>query len=495
MKDTARHVGVLALVIGCLQPVFGAEEWLVDKAEDWQQARKNSEGLQFDNGGATLEGDAGAFESIVKRFPTKRFLQSITFKQSPEWFNWEPIGDVGPSNLGDGPVLLCLGPHNYWMFGRYKAVKGESSFTAEAATLEGFDVPLKTTPFPHQFDAPGGLKKGLRGYHAWQSRDMVNWVHHGPVTEFESRWVTTAEYVDGKAYIYYDNPNDQDPHLFIDEDLTDGKPGTNVGMVFKDPSHGSDCSFIRELDGTFHVIYENWDPINAREHAWDSPLAGHAVSPDGIHDFKILPPAVDERTTPTGKTGTYEHPHWLKHPDWDTNIGEYEIHEPEQNAYGDWAAISIGGQYYLFCDDDPAGGKIRVGWFTSPSLDQQFTYCGSLLPGHPDPDIGFAEGKFYLVTQTSNDYVSPGPWVDQVEARAGVDTDNDGKIDVWTDWQEVREHYDYIKGFAKQIACDPATLDVGGLPQGYGFGFQFRTEAVAKSGAKPVIERVSMSFE
>ena len=69
-------------------------------------------------------------------------------------------------------------------------------------------------------NAPGGLKKSKGGYHAWQSRDMVNWVHHGPITEGFSKWMTSAEYVDGKAYFYYDFPNDQDPHLYIDEDLT-----------------------------------------------------------------------------------------------------------------------------------------------------------------------------------------------------------------------------------------------------------------------------------
>jgi hypothetical protein len=41
---------------------------------------------------------------------------------------------------------------------------------------------------------------------------MVNWVHHGPVAEKRTRWMTTAEFVDGKAYLYYDFPNDADPH-------------------------------------------------------------------------------------------------------------------------------------------------------------------------------------------------------------------------------------------------------------------------------------------
>lgn len=59
------------------------------------------------------------------------------------------------------------------MFGRYG--KGKSKkFKPQSANLEGFDVPLLTTPFSRQFDAPGGLEQSLGGYHAWQSKDMVN---------------------------------------------------------------------------------------------------------------------------------------------------------------------------------------------------------------------------------------------------------------------------------------------------------------------------------
>ena len=64
----------------------------------------------------------------------------------------------------------------------------------------------------------------------------------------------------------------------------------------------------------------------------------------------------------------------------------------------------------------------------------------------------FAEGKFYLATQQSTDYVSSGPWVESVDVRVGVDTDNDGSVNQWTDWQEVRESYDYISGFSKQVS-------------------------------------------
>lgn len=481
-------------------------EWLIDTADEWLAATAASEHLAFAHGMATPRSDTATFRSVVKTFDNPRKFGKITLTQSPEWKNWEPVGKLGPANLEDAPVFLVKGPGDYWMFGLYRNGKGEvgktgvpehaPGFKAQPARLEGFDVPLMTTPFPHQYDAPGGLKPGLGGYHAWQSRDMTNWVHHGPVTDKVSRWGTTAEHVDGKTYMYYDYPNDQDPHLFIDDDLTDGLPGRNMGLAFQDPSDGSDCTIIRDLEGRFHVIYEDWSPINARAHSWDSPLAGHAVSQDGIKDFKILPPAVDQRTRPTGRKGSYEHPHWLQHPGWKTNIAEYEIHEPAQNAFGDWAAIGIGGRYYLFGDYHPAGGgKIRIGWFTSESLDQPFVFCGELGSGHPDPDIGFAEGRFYLINQTSSDYASPGPWVESVEVRAGVDTTGDGRLDTWTEWHAVKESYQGIAGFSKQIERIPAEMDLSGLPAARGFGFELRIKDTTSNPSLPVLDSVRISFE
>lgn len=498
-------------LLGCLHTANAEDtpnEWRIDTADEWQAAAASSENLSFEDGMATPTAQTATFRSVVKKFKTKRTFDKITLTQSPVWQNWEPVGKVGPANLEDAPVFLVKGPGDYWLFGLYgpyseqdgkRGRNAENSpwkdFMAQPAKLKGFDVPLMTTPYPNQFDAPGGLKPSLGGYHAWQSRDMVHWVHHGPVTEEVSRWVTTAEQVDGKTHIYYDYPNDQDPHLYIDEDLTDGIPGKNIGLAFRNPTDGSDCTFIRDLDGNFHVIYEDWSPINARAHSWDSPLAAHAVSKDGIRDFKILGYAVDQRTKPTGRKGTYEHPHWMQHPDWKTNIAEYEIHEPEQNAFGDWASISIGGQYYLFCDYHPAGEKIRIGWFTSDSIYKPFTFCGEIGKGHPDPDIGFAEGKFHLINQTASDYVSPGPWVESVEVRVGVDTTGDNKIDVWTDWQAVKESYDYIKGFSKQIKRIPAEVDLSGLPAAVGFGFELRIKDTTANPSIPILDSVRISLK
>lgn len=504
-----------------LSGVFGQDaekSWVVDTPEQWTENVANSEGISMEDGFASPTEKSASFSSVLKRFETKRSANEIVVSQSPQWLNWEPAGNIGPQNLGDAPVMLSLGPNNYWMFGRYsdgskkgrKGKKGkkknkrvekekasETPFKAEPAQLAGFDIPLKTTKYKNQFDAPGGLKDRLGGYHAWQSKDMVNWVHHGAVTEYKSRWMTTAEYFDGKAYFYYDYPNDQDPHVFVDSDLFDGELGVDKGMAYADPSHGSDCSIIRGLDGQFHLILEDWSPINARKHAWDSPLAVHAVSSNGLDNFKAMSPPVDERTEPTGETATYKHPHWVKEDPsrFKSNVAEYNVHQPEQHAYGDWAAISIGGQYYLFCDYDPADKKqMSVGWFTSDSIDKQFQWCGNVGEGHPDPDIMFAEGKFYLATQQSKDFVSPGPWVDGVQVRVGVDTDNDTQIDQWTDWAKVSESYGYIEGFSKQVSRTPARLDLSKLPAGFGFQYEIKLTDTTENASKPVLDSVTLKF-
>jgi len=495
--------------------------WQIESQEDWQAQVSEKSNLAISDGKLVPSSRRAFFQRTIKKFTNKRSAKSITLSQSPEWLNWEPVSNLGPSNLGDAPVALQLGERNYWLFGRYIQNKSqkEGTFQGEAATLKGFDVELKTTPFKNQFDAPGGLKPGKGGYHAWQSKDMLNWVHHGPVSEKFSKWVTTAEYVDGKLYLYYDFPNDQDPHLYIDDDLTDGEPGKNMGMAFNDPSHGSDCAVIRDLEGNFHLIVEDWSPIDASTHAWDSPLAVHALSPDGFNDFKILAPPVDERTNPTGKFAKYVHPHWhaeapdrfpgrtatVDVPQHRIKAGdvrafaEYEIHEPEQNAYGDWAAISIGGQYYLFCDFDPAGGHGRqnmsVAWFTSDDINKPFAFCGNLGQGHPDPDIMFAEGRFYLLTQMKTDYVSTGPWVETVEVRMGVDTTDDGLINQWSDWQIVTEQYDYKDGFSKQVERIPAMMDLSGLPEGYAFQFEVRIFDTTENESIPMLDKITVMFE
>ena len=511
----------LSTLLTCLliTSLSAQENWVIDSAKDWKNATAEQENLVIKDGMASPTAKAATFRSKLQRFDQKRAAQSLTIDQSPIWQNWSRTKKVGPPNLGGAPITLQMAPDNYWMFGSKRNSRKNKPHTPLPAKLEGFDIPLVTTPYSNLFIAPGGLKNNQGGYHGWQSRDMINWVYHGPVTPPHANWATTAEMVDGKVYLYYDYPNDQDPHLIIDDNLTDGLPGKDMGMAFLDPSDGSDSAIIRDLDGKFHLIQEDWSPIDPSTHAWDSPLAMRATSEDGIKDFKIQSPPVDERTKPTGKFAEYFHPHWhlstrkdefpakpvpanipqhrLKKGDV-RSFAKYEIHEPEQNAYGDWAAISIGGQYYLFCDFDPTTehGKegMSVAWFTSSSLGEKFTFCDNIGKGHPDPDIIFAEGKFYLATQTPQSFISPGPWVNGVEVRVGIDTTNDGTINQWTDWSTVKETYRSIPGFAKQVAKTPAQLDLSKLPAAFGYQFEVKLSDTTENKSKPILDKITLSF-
>lgn len=450
---------------------------VIESETEWQASKDTLSGLEIIDGQVIGE---GTYASKLLSFDSRTQLSQIIFEQGSSWDNWAPTPrKVAPTTLQDAPVLLAVSDKSYWLFGRYEGEPGENEIAGK-----------------------GSEQPSLGGYHAWHSEDMLTWTHHGPVTDERSRWMTTAEYVDGKFLLYYDYPNDQDPHLFVDEDLFDGKLGQDVGKVFADLSNGSDAGVMRDLDGSFNLIYEDWTPINPKFRSWDSPLAGRAVSPNGITPFKTAGIAVDYRTTPTGKIDTYPHPHWLQHPDFTTRIGDYEVHSPKQDAFGDWTMIRVGDEYYLFGDYEPATPRkrhdgslephISLGILSSETIDGRFEFVGSIGDGHPDPSVGFAEGQFYLITQTEEDFVSPGPWVDGVTARAGVDKDGDGEVDVWTEWQSVKEHYRLAEGYSRVVEKTDARLDLSGLPSGFGVKVEFKMTKAKGTPFSPEMNRITI---
>lgn len=138
---------------------------------------------------------------------------------------------------------------------------------------------------------------------------------------------------------------------------------------------------------------------------------------------------------------------------------------------------------------------MSVALFTSDDINKPFKYFGKVGKGHPDPDIGFANNKFYLITQKDNDFVSTGPWVEQVKVRVGVDTNNDRAIDRWSDWEVVSEQYARMPGFSKQIQRKAASLDLSTLPAGYNFRFELKVEDGTENESKPVLDSVQLFFE
>ena len=157
------------------QPAAGKDSWTIGSADEWKGAIESSEGVTIEKGVASPTAKAGSLRTKMKRLKKKRSAKSLTIEQSALWQNWEAKPRVGPKNLRDAPVFLTMGPGDYWMFGKYGGMpkKGKQPFEAKDAKLDGFDVPLKTTPIPTQFNAPGGLVKGQGGYHVLALPGMV----------------------------------------------------------------------------------------------------------------------------------------------------------------------------------------------------------------------------------------------------------------------------------------------------------------------------------
>lgn len=485
----SKQITTIALSL-LLAGASAAQTWTIDTEADWKAASSDASGFDFKDGFAMPEGAGKTWSSNVKSFGAKKKIGRVVFEQSPVWNQWEQIDDITPPGLRNAYVFLPVARGDYYVLAEYPKPKKieypRANMTAEEK--KNYRRKIDTDP-----SSPN------TGYQAWHSSDLKEWTHLGKVVN--SRWVTTAEYADGKFYIYYDRPNDQDPHLVIDDNLKDGIVGRDMGCVFQDPTHGSDSAVFRDEDGTFHLIFEDWSPLNAQKHSWDSPLAGRVSSPDGINGFEFgeHPYPVDHRTHPTGKIGTFIHGASKAVNNGSPELS-YDIHEPEQNAYGDYTMIKIGKHYHLFGDFHPAGeGKeaMRIARFTTDDLNKEFTFSGGIGRGfHPDPSVGFAEGKFYLVMQKETDFVSDGPWVDAIEARAGVDQTGDGVIDTWTDWQAVKERYSQKPGFARIVDVAPATLDTSALPAGEAFAVEFKViGAVGEQKVLPEMDRIEIIFE
>ena len=161
---TLRLMMFAVATFGCLP--LQAQDWTIDTAQEWKQNIESAEGAAVADGMVSPTGKKATIVTKVFSSDAKRSAAALTINQSPIWQNWNPIKDLGPSNLGDAPVMLTLGAKNYWMFGRYRSgggknkgkgqkkgkgkkeqavkevVQDKEPFVAEDATLEGFDIRL-----------------------------------------------------------------------------------------------------------------------------------------------------------------------------------------------------------------------------------------------------------------------------------------------------------------------------------------------------------------
>ena len=189
---TCRHLTCCAILLVGIE--LQAADWTIDGADDWTRNIKSAEGAIVLDGSVSPKEKTAMVVTRLDASDAQRSAKSLTVTQSPIWQNWNPIENLGPVNLGDAPVLLTVGPDNYWMFGRYGSGQPTASARARSrATRAGLQAgsrnarrvrhPTADHPIPESVQRAGWAEAGKGGYHAWQSRDMKNWVHHGPVTE------------------------------------------------------------------------------------------------------------------------------------------------------------------------------------------------------------------------------------------------------------------------------------------------------------------------
>ena len=94
-----------------------SESWKIKSQTEWKKNLQSSKGIIIKDNVVSPEGKAGHFKTKLKKFKSKKSLQSLTIHQSPVWQNWEEVPGVCPSNLKDAPVFLAKGPKDYWIFG------------------------------------------------------------------------------------------------------------------------------------------------------------------------------------------------------------------------------------------------------------------------------------------------------------------------------------------------------------------------------------------
>ena len=104
------------------------------------------------------------------------------------------------------------------------------------------------------------------------------------------------------------------------------------------------------------------------------------------------------------------------------------------------------------------------------------------------------------ITGTATLGSTPAPYSLSFGAMVGnlwfdTDTNNDGRINKWGKWTEVKETYDYIKGFSKQVKRTLAKLNLKDLPAGHAFQIELKITDITENKSKPMIESLSLVFE
>jgi len=103
--------------------------WTIDSADDWKQNIESVEGATVKDGAVSPDKKTANVSTKVHKSDVKRSAKSLAVTQSAIWQNWNPVENIGPINLADAPVMLSLGPDNYWIMGHCKPQSSPISST------------------------------------------------------------------------------------------------------------------------------------------------------------------------------------------------------------------------------------------------------------------------------------------------------------------------------------------------------------------------------
>ena len=120
----------------------------------------------------------GNLKTKIQKFDTKRSVGSLTITQSPIWQNWNPIENLGPSNLRDARDLgqmvdRCLKTDGlgYEIFNVSKDDHSVSETSEELHAKFYAGVPIKKNQGSQETFYSNAKAKRLVGFvpqHSWQ---------------------------------------------------------------------------------------------------------------------------------------------------------------------------------------------------------------------------------------------------------------------------------------------------------------------------------------
>ena len=81
-----KQVFVFALATIIATGIY-ASDWKIESQDDWVASIASQSNLEIKEGLAVPTAPEAILQSVMKRFPNKRSIQSLTVSQSPDWQN------------------------------------------------------------------------------------------------------------------------------------------------------------------------------------------------------------------------------------------------------------------------------------------------------------------------------------------------------------------------------------------------------------------------